>query len=55
MFKTSKPKLIIIMTDGFAEIKSSFQPEMPVMWILSEEGEMPFGECVHINKEDYER
>jgi predicted metal-dependent peptidase len=55
MFKTSKPKLIIIMTDGFAEIKPSFQPEMPVLWILSEDGEMPFGECVYINKEDYER
>ena len=53
-FKTRKPKLLIIMTDGFGEVRLSYKPDMPVIWILSEENEMPFGECLYVSREDYE-
>lgn len=53
-FKTKKPKLLIIMTDGFGEVRASYQPDMPVIWILSEDNQMPFGECLYVNREDYE-
>jgi hypothetical protein len=42
------------MTDGFGEVKPDYQPDMPVIWILSEDNKMPFGECLYVSREDYE-
>ncbi len=48
-FRLDKPKIIIILTDGFGRVDKEVNPNIPVIWVINQtKAHFPFGDVIYI-------